>query len=29
MEPFQRQQLTWALGQVDSARTLLGTPGFG
>ena len=29
MEAFQRQQLTWALGQVDGARTLLGTPGFG
>lgn len=29
MEPYQRQQLTWALGQIDSVRTLLGTPGFG
>jgi len=29
MEPYQRQQLTWALAQVDSVRSLLGTPGFG
>ncbi|MGF1631242.1 MAG: DUF294 nucleotidyltransferase-like domain-containing protein [Kiloniellaceae bacterium] len=27
-EPYERQQLTWALGQIDSVRTLLGTPGF-
>jgi DNA polymerase-3 subunit epsilon/CBS domain-containing protein len=29
MEPHERQQLTWALAQVDSVRTLLGTPEFG
>jgi len=28
MEPYDHQQLTWALGQIDSVRTLLGTPGF-
>ncbi|WP_340120154.1 DUF294 nucleotidyltransferase-like domain-containing protein [Pelagibius sp. 7325] len=28
MEPYERQQLAWALGQIDSVRTLLGTPGF-
>ncbi len=29
MEPYERQQLTWALGQVDGVRDLLGTPSFG
>jgi len=29
MEPYGRQQLGWALAQIDSVRTLLGTPGFG
>ncbi|GAB4363420.1 MAG: hypothetical protein Kow00114_19450 [Kiloniellaceae bacterium] len=28
MEPYDRQQITWALKQIDSVRTLLGTPGF-
>jgi len=28
MESHARQELTWALGQIDSVRTLLGTPGF-
>ncbi len=28
MESYERQELTWALGQIDSCRTLLGTPGF-
>ena len=29
MEPYERQQLTWALGQVDGVRDLLGMPEFG
>jgi len=29
MDAHDRQQLVWALGQVDNVRTLLGTPGFG
>ncbi len=29
MDAHDRQQLIWALGQVDNVRTLLGTPGFG
>lgn len=28
MEPYERQQIAWALGQIDSVRTLLGTPAF-
>ena len=28
MEAHERQQMTWALGQVDSARTLLDVPEF-
>ncbi len=29
MSAYDRQQLTWALGQIADCRTLLGTPGFG
>jgi CBS domain-containing protein len=28
MDAYERQELTWALGQIESCRTLLGTPGF-
>ena len=28
MTAYDRQQLTWALGQIGGVRDLLGTPGF-
>jgi signal-transduction protein with cAMP-binding, CBS, and nucleotidyltransferase domain len=28
MSAYDRQQLTWALGQIADCRSLLGTPGF-